>query len=124
MNIDRERKPIMRKFTHLIITLFSTVAAATAARAATLPNIVLLYGDDIGYGDFGCYGATGVKTPNVDRLARDGLVFLMATAQHPLAPRRAIPYSRVSMPFIKGTNILPGDANLIINPAQSLCRQS
>ena len=41
-------------------------------RAADRPNIVLIYIDDLGYGDVGCYGATSVKTPNVDRLAREG----------------------------------------------------
>jgi arylsulfatase A len=33
------------------------------------PNIMILLADDIGYGDFGCYGATKIKTPNVDRIA-------------------------------------------------------
>ncbi len=36
------------------------------------PNIVLIYADDLGYGDVGCYGATKLKTPNIDRLAREG----------------------------------------------------
>ena len=44
-------------------------------RAADKPNILLIYADDIGYGDLGCYGATAVKTPNVDRLAKEGLRF-------------------------------------------------
>ena len=39
------------------------------------PNILFILADDIGYGDFGCYGATKVKTPNVDRLASQGLRF-------------------------------------------------
>ncbi|MBI5395233.1 MAG: sulfatase-like hydrolase/transferase [Verrucomicrobia bacterium] len=46
-------------------------AAAPAAR----PNIVLLLADDLGYGDPGCYGATKVKTPAIDRLARQGRLF-------------------------------------------------
>ena len=37
------------------------------------PNIVLIITDDVGYGDFGSYGATDLKTPNIDRLARDGV---------------------------------------------------
>ncbi len=37
------------------------------------PNIVLIITDDVGYGDLGCYGAPDVKTPNIDRLARDGV---------------------------------------------------
>ena len=45
------------------------------ADAAGPPNIVLIYGDDIGYGDFGCYGAQTIPTPNIDRLASEGLRF-------------------------------------------------
>src|SRR5829696_2152222 len=43
--------------------------------AADRPNIVLIYADDIGYGDLSCYGATKVKTPHCDRLAAAGLRF-------------------------------------------------
>ena len=39
------------------------------------PNIVLIYADDLGYGDLGCYGATKLKTPNIDRLAKEGRLF-------------------------------------------------
>ena len=39
------------------------------------PNIVLIFADDLGYGDLGCYGATKVKTPNIDRLAEQGRMF-------------------------------------------------
>ncbi len=45
-----------------------------------LPNIVFILADDMGYGDFSCYGATEIKTPNVDRLAASGLRFLNAHA--------------------------------------------
>ena len=44
----------------------------------TRPNIVFIYADDLGYGDVGCYGATKVKTPNIDRLARQGRMFMDA----------------------------------------------
>jgi arylsulfatase A-like enzyme len=43
--------------------------------AAETPNIIFILADDIGYGDFGCYGATKVKTPNIDKLANSGLRF-------------------------------------------------
>ncbi|MCX7012809.1 MAG: sulfatase-like hydrolase/transferase [Candidatus Sumerlaeota bacterium] len=46
-----------------------------AAPAADRPNIVFILADDIGYGDLGCYGATKVKTPNLDRLATQGIRF-------------------------------------------------
>src|SRR5437588_13117287 len=44
------------------------------------PNIVLILADDIGYGDLGCYGATKARTPNVDRLAKEGVRFTDAHA--------------------------------------------
>lgn len=39
------------------------------------PNVVLIFTDDLGYGDLGCYGATKVKTPNIDKLAAEGRMF-------------------------------------------------
>jgi len=39
------------------------------------PNVVLIFADDLGYGDIGCYGATKVRTPNIDRLAAEGRRF-------------------------------------------------
>ncbi len=39
------------------------------------PNVVIIFTDDQGYGDLGCYGATGFATPNIDRLARQGMRF-------------------------------------------------
>ena len=39
------------------------------------PNVVFILADDLGYGDLSCYGATKVRTPNIDRLARDGRRF-------------------------------------------------
>ena len=43
--------------------------------AADRPNIVVILSDDLGYGDVGCYGATKVKTPAIDRLAQQGRLF-------------------------------------------------
>ena len=42
------------------------------------PNVIILNVDDLGYGDIGCYGATKVKTPNIDRLAQEGRSFMDA----------------------------------------------
>ena len=42
---------------------------------SNLPNIVLIYADDLGYGDLRCYGATKISTPNIDRLAKEGRLF-------------------------------------------------
>ena len=40
------------------------------------PHILFLLADDLGYGDLSCYGSTAIRTPNIDRLARDGTVCL------------------------------------------------
>ncbi len=45
----------------------------TGADPATPPNIVFILADDLGYGDLGCFGSTKIRTPNLDRLAAEGL---------------------------------------------------
>ena len=57
------------------ISLLVSLLAACPALAAEQPNIVLIFTDDQGYGDVGCYGAKGFRTPNLDRLAKEGVRF-------------------------------------------------
>jgi arylsulfatase A len=62
----------------IIIALFLATAAIgtlDASGAAPRPNFILINCDDLGYGDLSCYGATKQRTPNIDRLARDGVRF-------------------------------------------------
>ncbi len=49
--------------------------AAPKAPPPTSPNVVIIFADDLGYADVGCYGAQAIKTPNIDRLAREGVRF-------------------------------------------------
>jgi arylsulfatase A-like enzyme len=92
-----------------------------SARAASKakPNIVLIYADDVGYGDLSCYGATRVKTPNLDRLAGGGLRLTNAHAgSATCTPSR---YSLLTGEYAwrrKDTHVLPGDAQLLIHPEQ------
>jgi len=59
-------------------TVLAGLAAAAPAFGASKPkptNIIVVFIDDMGYGDLGCYGATGYKTPNLDRMAAQGVRF-------------------------------------------------
>jgi len=49
--------------------------ASQALTAARKPNLILLFADDLGYGDIGCFGSPDVPTPNIDSLARNGVRF-------------------------------------------------
>ncbi len=83
------------------------------------PNIVLIYADDVGYGDVSCYGATRVKTPNIDRIAGGGARF--TDAHSPAATCTPSRFSLLTGEYAwrqKGTGILPGDAALIIKPGK------
>src|SRR5512145_871761 len=107
---------ILRLLLRCAIFLAAFASIATAAR----PNIVLIYADDLGYGDVSCYGATRVKTPNVDRLAEQGLRFTDAhSASATCTPSR---YAMLTGQYAwrkKGTGVLPGDARLIIEPGRT-----
>jgi arylsulfatase A len=60
------------------------------ADAQERPNIVLIVADDLGYGDLGSYGAPDIRTPNLDRLAREGVRFTQFYANAPVCtPTRA-----------------------------------
>jgi arylsulfatase A-like enzyme len=54
---------------------FMVPQKSDAADRADRPNVVFIFADDLGYGDLGCYGATKLKTPNIDRLATEGRRF-------------------------------------------------
>jgi uncharacterized sulfatase len=58
-----------------IAAILSLLLAAGCTYAAKEPNIVVILTDDMGYGDIGAYGGTRIKTPNIDSLAANGIVF-------------------------------------------------
>ncbi len=59
----------------LFLAFVLIMSACNTNKEEESPNIVLIFADDLGYGDLGCYGATKVKTPNIDRLATEGKRF-------------------------------------------------
>ena len=83
------------------------------------PNIVIIYADDLGYGDVSCYGATKINTPNIDNLAKKGLLFTNAHCTSATStPSR---YSMLTGEYAwrqKGTGIATGDAPAIIKPGR------
>lgn len=77
---NESRKRLMNKILPLVLLLTCVCAIHPHTSLArhyeqTKPNIVFILADDMGYGDLGCYGHPVAKTPNIDRLAREGVRF-------------------------------------------------
>jgi arylsulfatase A-like enzyme len=83
------------------------------------PNVILIYVDDLGFGDLGCYGSKTIKTPNIDQLARKGLLFTQAhTTSATCTPSR---YSLLKGEYAfrrKDTGVATGDASALIPAGQ------
>lgn len=72
-----------------LVALGALAIASENGATRDQPNVVLIMTDDIGYGDFGCYGAPDVRTPNIDRLAREGVKLTDFYASPQCTPTRA-----------------------------------
>lgn len=109
---------------NLLTGAIGLVSAATIQTSCTQqvekPNVILIVADDLGYGDVSCYGATSLKTPNIDRLASRGLRFTNTHCTSATStPSR---YSLLTGEYAwrrEGTNVLPGDASAIILPGRT-----
>jgi arylsulfatase A-like enzyme len=90
------------------------------AQTVEKPNIIIIYADDLGYGDVSSYGATKISTPNIDRVAKQGLRFTKAhTTSATSTPSR---YSLLTGEYAwrkKGTGVATGDATAIIEPGRT-----
>ncbi|MCL4163114.1 UNVERIFIED_CONTAM: hypothetical protein GTU68_000771, partial [Idotea baltica] len=74
MNLETLKLARIISVIALTIFIYSTTEAQVSL-ASTKPNVILIYADDLGYGDLSCYGATKVHTPNIDKLASEGRMF-------------------------------------------------
>jgi arylsulfatase A-like enzyme len=84
------------------------------------PNIIIIYTDDLGYGDVSAYGATELQTPNIDKLAKGGVMFTDGHASSATCtPSRYALLTGVYPWRNKNARILPGTAPLIISTNQS-----
>ena len=81
-------------------------------------NVIIVYADDLGFGDLGCYGSHQIETPNLDRLCREGLKFTNAYATSAVCTPSRYSILTGRYPFRNSqAHILPGDAGCIIDPA-------
>ena len=67
----------------------ATLAVALPALAQSPPNFVVILAHDLGFGDLGCYGNRHIRTPNLDRMAAEGLRLTSFYAQNVCGPSRA-----------------------------------
>lgn len=102
-----------------LIILFVSCGSKTKKKTAEetsnkKPNIVIIYADDLGYGDLSCYGATELTTPNFDRIANQGIKFTNGYATSPTCtPSRFSMLSGIYPFRSKKASILPGNAPLL-----------
>lgn len=106
-------------------TFLGSLAAAATAAPAHPPNIILIYCDDLGYGDLGCYGSP-LKTPNIDRMAGEGVRFTHFYSANPVcSPSRAALLTgqyptRVQVPHVLFPNSTTGLPDSEMTIAQML----
>ncbi len=108
----------MQKNNLLIVLIVSSLCFFACDQAEEKPNVIIFYSDDIGYGDIGVYGADLIKTPNIDKLASEGIRFTDGhCAASTCSPSR---YALLTgeMGFRKKVGVQPVNAPLSIQPTQ------
>lgn len=103
----------------LVPAISAQAAGKGKDKTPTRPNVIFIYADDLGFGDLECYGAKNVETPNVNRLAANGIRFTngYATAATSTPSR----YSMLTGEYAwrkPGTDVAAGNAGMIIRPEQ------
>ncbi|WP_161890130.1 sulfatase family protein [Pontibacter russatus] len=107
----------MRHRTYINTSFFLLLVALLVAPLAHAqqPNVILIYADDLGYGDLSCYGATKISTPHIDRLAAQGIRFTNGHSTSATCTPSRYALMTGEYPWRRpGTSILPGNAALIV----------
>ncbi len=107
----------------IAMILFCGIASAqkkhTESIVKSKPNIIIIYADDLGYGDLGVYGGIGIKTPNIDKLAKGGIVFTSGYATSATCTPSRYGLLTGTYPWRNSdAKILPGTAPLLISTEQ------
>ncbi|MFT4834175.1 MAG: arylsulfatase A-like enzyme [Flavobacteriaceae bacterium] len=117
----------MKSLSHLFIACLISILAFACSTTpekkqpeeAKTPNVIVIYLDDLGYGDVGAYGATSLKTPNMDALVNGGVKFTNGYASSATCTPSRYALLTGEYPWRKdNAKILPGTAPLIIDTAQ------
>jgi arylsulfatase A-like enzyme len=118
------------KVKHLIFFSFLLLLLTNCAQSKTSkpsnftkvnpkPNILFIYLDDLGYGDVSAYGATSLKTPNIDELANNGIIFTQGYATSATCSPSRYALLTGTYPWRNvNAKILPGTAPILIDTAQ------
>lgn len=97
-----------------------TVSRTSAQKKDSKPNVIVILADDLGYGDLSCYGAKQIQTPNVDKIAKDGLRFTNAHSMASTCTPSRFTILTGEYAFRQNdAHILPGNASLLISLNQA-----
>ena len=121
--MNTNRTMLFRIFFFGLALLISSACKTSTEDANTIdqptPNIIIIYADDLGYGDTGAYGATKLKTPNMDKLANGGVRFTNGYASSATCSPSRYALLTGTYPWRnERAKILSGTAPLLIDPAQ------
>lgn len=109
----------VRYYALKITFFFTAVLFCFSVRAKDNPNIVIIYMDDLGYGDVAAYGGIDIKTPNMDKLAHGGVMFTSGYASSATCTPSRFALLTGEYPWRnKNAKILPGTAPLLIDTKQ------
>jgi len=103
----------------ILLTSYGYANQTQQPKPKLKPNILVIYLDDLGYGDLSCYGATTIETPNIDKLANKGVRFTNGYATSATCtPSRYALITGIYPWRNKDAKILPGSAPLLIGTEQ------
>lgn len=105
-------------FPFLIFVACQNRTIPNSEKLDTRPNIVLILADDLGYGDLSCYGQSNFQTPNIDKLANEGMLFTQHYSGSTVcAPSRAslLTGLHTGHTYIRGNRRMSGEGNFPLN---------